>query len=226
VGRRLVALLVLVALAAAAAALAAPAAPQATKLLGKVGPGFSISLMNESGTPVTTLPAGDYTITIDDQSAEHNFHLYGPGFDRFTEVDFVGTATWEVTLRDGTYTVQCDPHAASMRRSVAVGAAPAATTTAAPSAPGTLVGTVGPAPTISLTRAGRAAKTLKPGAYTVTVRDRSASHNFHLTGAGVNRKTAVPFVGTQTWKVTLKRGTLRFLCDPHKSVMRGAAVVR
>ena len=61
---------------------------------------------------------------------------------------------------------------------------------------------------------------MKTGTYTVTVRDRSTMHNAHIVAPGFNRKTTVPFVGTQSWKVKLaKVGTLRFLCDPHASSM-------
>jgi plastocyanin len=79
-----------------------------------------------------------------------------------------------------------------------------------------LTGTVGPGYTIAM-----GAKSVKAGAYTITVRDRSGIHNFHLVGPGVNKKTAVAAVKTYSWKVTLKRGTYRFTCDVHTSVMHG-----
>jgi len=65
------------------------------------------------------------------------------------------------------------------------------------------------------------AKTVKPGRYVVTVRDRSAIHNFHLIGPGVNLKTSVPAVKTYVWRVALERGTYRFVCDPHSTIMKG-----
>ena len=67
---------------------------------------------------------------------------------------------------------------------------------------------------------------LKPGAYAIVVRDRSRAHNFRLTGPGVRRATRVPFVGTVTWRVTLRAGTYRFRCDPHARAMRGSFTVR
>jgi plastocyanin len=87
--------------------------------------------------------------------------------------------------------------------------------------------TSGPGFTISLkTAAGKAVKTMTTGTYTVAVRDRSTLHNAHLVGPGYNRRTTVPFVGSQTWKVRLARvGTLRFLCDPHASQMKGSAKI-
>jgi plastocyanin len=47
-----------------------------------------------------------------------------------------------------------------------------------------------------------------------------------VVAPGFNRATKVAFVGTQKWKMKLaKPGTLRFLCDPHASSMRGTAKV-
>jgi len=90
-----------------------------------------------------------------------------------------------------------------------------------------LVGTDGPDFTIKVTKAGAAVKALTAGTYTLVVRDKSSAHNFHLIGPGVNKKTGVPFTGTQTWTVTLKRGTYTFQCDVHAlSGMKGAFKVR
>jgi plastocyanin len=80
----------------------------------------------------------------------------------------------------------------------------------------TLTGTVGPGFTITMNK-----KIVKHGAYVITIHDRSAIHNFHLTGPGVNKKTSVPGVGTTTWKLTLKKGTYKFVCDPHLAIMHG-----
>jgi plastocyanin len=88
-----------------------------------------------------------------------------------------------------------------------------------------LVGTVGPGFTISLTKSGAKVRTLKKGKYTIVVHDKSKIHNFHLTGRGVNKViTSVVFVGTKTVTVTLKPGTYKFVCDPHKTIpsMRGS----
>jgi plastocyanin len=38
----------------------------------------------------------------------------------------------------------------------------------------------------------------------------------------VNVKTTVPFVGTKSFTVTLKKGTYRFVCDPHATAMKGS----
>jgi plastocyanin len=86
----------------------------------------------------------------------------------------------------------------------------------------TLNGTVGPGFTISLTQGGKAVKTLKAGSYTIVVNDKASIHDFHLTGPGVNKTTSVSGMGKQTWKVKLKKGTYKYVCDPHASIMKGS----
>jgi plastocyanin len=78
-------------------------------------------------------------------------------------------------------------------------------------------GTVGPGFTITMAK-----KPTKAGKIKLTVSDKSDFHNFHLTGPGVNVKTSVGFVGKKTFAVTLKKGTYRFVCDPHASSMKGS----
>jgi hypothetical protein len=85
-----------------------------------------------------------------------------------------------------------------------------------------LTGTVGPGATISLKKAGKKVTTLKAGRYTFVVSDKARTHNFHLTGPGVNKSTSVGSTGNQTWTLTLKKGTYRFVCDPHASFMKGS----
>jgi plastocyanin len=84
-------------------------------LLGTVGPGFDISLTMENGDQIAALKPGTYTIKVDDKSDIHNFHLTGPGgVDESTSVSETGNTTWTVTLVDGKYHYQCDPHASQM----------------------------------------------------------------------------------------------------------------
>ena len=83
------------------------------QLEGTVGPGFTITL-TQNGQPVTSLPAGTYTIVVDDQANVHNFHLTGPGVDKATDVGGTGKTTWTVDLKAGSYHFQCDPHSSSM----------------------------------------------------------------------------------------------------------------
>lgn len=218
-----------VALVFAIVALAAPALAQAQvrELVGTVGADATITLRDAAGRNVTRLEPGPYRITVHDRTDFHNFRLDGPGVNLATSVEEVETVVWNVTLVDGVYTFLCDPHANVMRGQFAVGSAqlPTPPPPAAPPTVRRLVATVGPGATISVLFNGRRATHLAPGRYRITVRDRSRLHNFHLTGPGVNRRTSVAALGTFTWTVTLRRGTYRFLCDPHARRMRGSFAV-
>ena len=82
-------------------------------LKGETGPGFTIEV-SQNGADAETVQAGTYTLEVEDKSDMHNFHLIGPGVDEeVTDVAFVGDKSVTVTLEKGTYTYQCDPHAAS-----------------------------------------------------------------------------------------------------------------
>jgi plastocyanin len=90
-------------------------------LHGTVGPGFTISVSDENGKPVTSLRPGEYWLTVDDLSTHHNFHILGPGLnDVVTTVPFTGTVTVKIHLSHGEYRFQCDPHASIMHGSFAV----------------------------------------------------------------------------------------------------------
>src|ERR671936_817388 len=166
-------------LAAAAAlvfALPGGARPAQNTLTGTVGPGFSISLVDESGNRVTDLDPGTYTITVKDQADIHNFDLTGPGVTQHTEIEFVGTATWTVTFTDGVYTYVCDAHPTQMKGQFAVGTATLPTPTPKPKPKPTakkLAGSVGPGARIALrTASGARAASLKAGAYVRPSRPR------------------------------------------------------
>jgi plastocyanin len=90
----------------------------------------------------------------------------------------------------------------------------------------TLVASVGPGFTISLKKGTARVSRLKPGAYVIRVSDKSNFHNFRLMGVGVNKATTVAFMGSKTFRVTLKRGTYRYQCDPHRAQMKGSFTVR
>jgi plastocyanin len=82
-------------------------------LEGETGPGFEIEV-KQNGEDAESVKAGTYTLKVEDKSDQHNFHLIGPGVDeKVTDVGFVGDKTVTVTLKKGTYTYQCDPHASS-----------------------------------------------------------------------------------------------------------------
>jgi plastocyanin len=89
----------------------------------------------------------------------------------------------------------------------------------------TLNGTVGPGFTITLKQGSKLVTKLKAGTYVFKIADKSTIHDFHLTGPGVNKKTTVAGQGTTTWKLTLKKGTYKYVCDPHASIMHGAFTV-
>jgi plastocyanin len=93
-----------------------------------------------------------------------------------------------------------------------------------------LRGTVGPGFTISLTKGGKKVRTLRAGIYTITVRDRAASHNFTLereTKPKIEKHvTSTAFIGTKSMKVTLKKGEWKYYCSVHESTMHGSFVVK
>ena len=109
--RRLLVPLALVAVALAAAAGGGARTNVTHKLIGEVGPGFTIEVTTPADKDMKTTKAGTYTIVVEDKASIHDFHLIGPGVNKKTGVSFVGKKTWTVTLKPGKYTYQCDPHA-------------------------------------------------------------------------------------------------------------------
>jgi plastocyanin len=86
----------------------------------------------------------------------------------------------------------------------------------------TLTGTDGPGFTITLKKGSTKVTSLKAGKYKIVIKDLSNIHNFHLKGPGVDKKTGVGAKGTFAWTVTLKKGTYKFICDPHAAIMKGS----
>jgi len=67
---------------------------------------------------------------------------------------------------------------------------------------------------------GAPVKTLPAGTYKLTVKDQSAFHNFHLTGAGVEETTGdVKVKVDPEWTITLTAGTYTYKCDPHSNMV-------
>jgi len=91
---------------------------------------------------------------------------------------------------------------------------------------GTLNGTDRPGFTITLTQGGKKVTSLSAGTYTFKIADKSNIHNFHLTGPGVDKKTDVGKIEASVWKLTLKKGTYKYVCDPHASFMKGSFTVK
>ena len=89
-----------------------------------------------------------------------------------------------------------------------------------------LRGTVGPGFTIQLKHRTKRVSKLSPGTYLLGVSDRSPIHDFHISGPRLNKVvTTVSFVGTKTIKIKLRRGTYRYVCDPHRTLMHGRFTV-
>ena len=90
-----------------------------------------------------------------------------------------------------------------------------------------LTGTVGPGYTITLTSGGKKVTKLKAGKYTFVIKDRSSIHSYGLDGPHGYAKdfTSVPFTGTKSFTVTLKKGKYKYYCTPHESIMFGNFVV-
>jgi plastocyanin len=84
------------------------------------------------------------------------------------------------------------------------------------------VGEVGPGYSIEVKKGGKDLKTIKAGTYRIRIEDKATSHNFHLTGPGLNKKTGIGYKGETTWTIKLKPGRYTYKCDPHAaSGMKG-----
>jgi len=81
-------------------------------------------------------------------------------------------------------------------------------------------GTVGPGHFIDVSRHQAPA-----GRYRLVVDDNSSSHNWHIKGPGVNRRTTVSGTGRTVWRVQFEPGTYRILCDAHPTTMRTRLVI-
>lgn len=89
----------------------------------------------------------------------------------------------------------------------------------------TLNGVDGPGFTITLKQGTKKVSKLKAGTYVFKIADKSGIHNFHLKGPGVDKKTSVGKNENVTWKLKLKPGKYTYVCDPHKSLMKGSFTV-
>ena len=174
-------------------------------LTGNVGANdaFTITLNDPSGSPIGHVDAGTYTLVVHDQSDFHNFHLSGPGVDAMTPVEGKGDFTFTVALTEGTYFFNCDPHSAQMKGKFTAGTV---TTPPPAPAPTKLAAAIGPGASMSL----KPSSGLAAGAFAITVKDRSATDGFRLSGPGVTKATGAKFKGTVTWKVTLQTGRYTF----------------
>jgi hypothetical protein len=210
-------ILVLAVALAAAAALPAASGADNPQLVGTVGPGFTITLADSGGKAVQHLDAGTYDLVVHDLSDLHDFHLFGPGVDVATTVDFQGDRTFTVTLADGIYTFLCDPHGDAMLGKFTAGSV-TELPKPKPQAPTNITARIGPGASIAFP-----AK-LPPGRYSIAVRDLSSKDNLHLRGPGVNRRTGVAFRGNLRWSVNLVAGRYRAWSDAHPKLARTVTV--
>ena len=185
--------------------------------------GFDISLNDASGKKLVTLDPGTYTIVVHDRSALHNFHMasnFDSSVDIRTDVDFVGDKTFTVTFKPSTeYAYACEPHWQVMNGSFMTKSLATTTTTPPPPSAPTLTARVTASGTTTLRPA-----TVRAGTVRITVRDDARTHNFHLVGPGVNRRTGRAFLGRTTWTVRLAAGAYHFGSDPHR--LRGVLRAR
>jgi plastocyanin len=90
---------------------AAPPVTKPVKLHGVVGPGRTIALGTAAGKRTARVAAGKYAVVVRDRSKAESFHLAGPGVNRKTGRPFVGSVTWNVTLKPAsTYRYWSDAH--------------------------------------------------------------------------------------------------------------------
>ena len=179
------------------------------KLVGTVGPGFTIDLADASGKHVDVLPAGQYELLVHDLSSEHNFVLGSKTTGAriaSTEVEFVGDQTFTIDLTAGQYAYACSPHFQVMNGSLRVLAATPP-----------IVETKTLSAKVDARSLSLSAKRVTAGRYRLTVVDRSKSRNFHLVGPGANRRTGKTFIGRVVWTLQLGAGTYRFGSDPRLS---------
>jgi plastocyanin len=108
--RRLLLPLAILAVSLTAVAVGMAGTQKSAGLTGEVGPGFTIEVKN-AGKDLKTIKAGTYTMKVQDKGTIHNFRLKGPGVNKATSIPGTGTQMWKLTLKPGTYTYQCDPHA-------------------------------------------------------------------------------------------------------------------
>lgn len=63
------------------------------------------------------------------------------------------------------------------------------------------------------------------GRYKFVVRDETSSHNWHITGPSVDKKTTVSGTGRVVWRLRLAQGTFEIVCDIHPGTMHKTLTV-
>jgi plastocyanin len=78
---------------------------------------YVIRLTAADGSPVTSIPAGTYTLVVHDYSRIHNFALGSQTDNRrllTTGIRWRGTKTYTLTLTPGSYAYACSAHFRTM----------------------------------------------------------------------------------------------------------------
>jgi len=86
--------------------------------------------------------------------------------------------------------------------------------TVSPSALPQLNGFVGGEETITISK-----QRVRRGWYEIVVRDVSKEHDWQFAGPYVNKRTTVSGTGKWVWKVRLRKGLYRIVCNPHADDM-------
>lgn len=63
------------------------------------------------------------------------------------------------------------------------------------------------------------------GTYKLIINDSTSSHNWHIFGTGVDKKTTIRGTGTFRFRVHLSAGTYNVRCDRHPTTMKFQVVV-
>jgi len=146
---------------------------------GRLGPGSEASRPGQRTRSSSTTTRACTTSTSRDRGATVT-----------TDVEFIGDKTFTVTLGDGTYFFQCDPHSAQMRGLFTVGAVTTTTTTAPTPAPAPAPAAAKATASIAVSAATfRPSTGLSAGTFAIAVNDRSATDGFRLVGPGVSKAT-------------------------------------
>jgi hypothetical protein len=186
-------------------------APTTLNAIVGTNDGCNITLNDASGTKVSRLAPGTYTVVVDDRSKLHNFHLASnddPTVDFRTELAFVGQQSFTVTFKNTMeYAYAREPHWQVMNGSFVVSDAPPPPPPPPPRVRA-LKAFVSAAGAVRLS-----SSSVRSGRYRVVVSDRSRAGNFHLAGRGVNKRTGMRFRGSTAWLVRLARGTYRYGSD-------------
>ena len=104
-------------------------------LTASVSDPFTIHLRDPNGVELNgnSLPQGAYTLELDDNGTNHNFHLLGPAVscvprqDCASSIPGTGHETWTVNFTTGSVspvTYQCDVHGALMRGTFTISGPP------------------------------------------------------------------------------------------------------